>query len=83
MASVFVVGVAVLSIGSDLPELAIAVDAAIKNLNAGEASDLVVGSALVRAVAETIAAGGSTEEGMAAASSLLASIREGIDAPLS
>jgi cation:H+ antiporter len=36
----------VLSIGSDLPELAIAVDAAIWNLRAGEASDVVVGSAL-------------------------------------
>jgi len=44
--SEFVVGVAILSIGSDLPELAIAVDAAIKNLGAGDASDLVVGSAL-------------------------------------
>ena len=50
---------------------------------ASVADGVVVGSALVRAVAETIAAGGSTEEGMAAASSLLASIREGIDAPLS
>lgn len=44
--SEFVVGVAILSIGSDLPELAIAVDAAIKNLGGGDASDLVVGSAL-------------------------------------
>lgn len=44
--SEFVVGVAVLSIGSDLPELAIAVDAAIKNLQGGQASDLIVGSAL-------------------------------------
>ncbi len=42
----FIVGLTVLSIGSDLPELAIAVDAAIWNLRAGEASDIVVGSAL-------------------------------------
>ncbi len=35
-----------MSIGSDLPELSIAVDAAIKNLRAGDASDIVVGSAL-------------------------------------
>lgn len=42
----FIVGLTVLSIGSDLPELAIAVDAAIWNLHAGEASDVVVGSAL-------------------------------------
>ena len=40
----FVVGIAVLSIGSDLPELSIAVDAAIKNLRGGQASDVVVGS---------------------------------------
>ena len=44
--SEFVIGVAVLSIGSDLPELAIAIDAGIKNLDSGEASDIVVGSAL-------------------------------------
>jgi len=42
----FVVGIAVLSIGSDLPELSIAVDAAIKNIHGGQASDVVVGSAL-------------------------------------
>lgn len=44
--SEFIVGVVVLSVGSDLPELAIAVDAAIKNLHGGNASDVVVGSAL-------------------------------------
>ena len=44
--SEFIVGVAILSIGSDLPELAIAVDAAFKNLQGGQASDIVVGSAL-------------------------------------
>ena len=44
--SEFIVGVAILSIGSDLPELAIAVDAAIKIVNGVDASDLVVGSSL-------------------------------------
>ncbi len=44
--SEFVVGVAVLSVGSDLPELAIAVDGAIKNLVGEGASDVVVGTAL-------------------------------------
>ncbi len=44
--SEFVVGVAVLSVGSDLPELAIAIDGAIKNLVVGGASDVVVGTAL-------------------------------------
>jgi cation:H+ antiporter len=42
----FVIGILVLSVGSDLPELAIAVDAAIKNLQGGQASDVVVGSAI-------------------------------------
>lgn len=42
----FVIGIAILSIGSDLPELSIAVDGAIKNLGAGNASDVIVGSAL-------------------------------------
>ncbi len=44
--SEFIVGVAILSIGSDLPELAIAIDAAIKIVNGTDASDLIVGSAL-------------------------------------
>ncbi len=44
--SEFIVGVAILSIGSDLPELAIAVDGAIVNLHAGDASDVVVGTAI-------------------------------------
>ncbi|MDJ0498721.1 MAG: sodium:calcium antiporter [Acidimicrobiia bacterium] len=44
--SEFVVGVVILSIGSDLPELAIAIDAGIKNLAGGSYSDVVVGSAL-------------------------------------
>ncbi|MCP4300225.1 MAG: sodium:calcium antiporter [Gammaproteobacteria bacterium] len=41
-----IVGLTVVSFGSDLPELAIAVDAAIWNLHRGQASDVVVGSAL-------------------------------------
>ena len=44
--SEFIVGVAILSIGSDLPELAIAVDGAIKNLYYGDTSDVIVGTAL-------------------------------------
>jgi cation:H+ antiporter len=44
--SEFLIGIVVLSIGSDLPELAIAVDVAIKNINHGGVSDVVVGSAL-------------------------------------
>ena len=44
--SEFIVGVVILSIGSDLPELAIAVDAGLKNLAGGDYSDVVVGSAL-------------------------------------
>ena len=44
--SEFIVGVVILSIGSDLPELAIAIDAGIKNLAGGEYSNVVVGSAL-------------------------------------
>ena len=44
--SEFIVGVAILSIGSDLPELAIAVDGALINLQAGDASDVVVGTAI-------------------------------------
>jgi cation:H+ antiporter len=44
--SEFIVGVVILSIGSDLPELAIAIDAGLKNLAGGEYSDVVVGSAL-------------------------------------
>lgn len=44
--SEFIVGVAVLSIGSDLPELAIAVDGAIRNLYSADTSDVIVGTAL-------------------------------------
>lgn len=44
--SEFVVGVAVLSVGSDLPELAIAIDGAVKNIVGQGASDVVVGTAL-------------------------------------
>jgi cation:H+ antiporter len=44
--SEFIVGVAILSIGSDLPELAIAIDGAIINLHSRDASDVVVGTAI-------------------------------------
>ena len=44
--SEFVIGLVVLSIGSDLPELSIAIDAGLKNLSGGNYSDVVVGSAL-------------------------------------
>jgi len=44
--SEFIAGVAILSVGSDLPELSIAISAAVRNLQMGQASDVVVGSAL-------------------------------------
>ncbi len=44
--SEFIVGVAVLSVGSDLPELAIAIDGALLTLTGGDASDVIVGTAL-------------------------------------
>ncbi len=44
--SELIIGIVVLSIGSDLPELAIAIDVAIENMGNGGASDVVVGSAL-------------------------------------
>jgi cation:H+ antiporter len=44
--SEFIVGVALLSIGSDLPELAIAVDGALKNLGTLDTADVIVGTAL-------------------------------------
>lgn len=50
--SEFVVGVAVLSIGSDLPELAVAIDGALINLRGGEASDVVTGSAVGSALGQ-------------------------------
>ena len=44
--SEFIIGLVILSIGSDLPELSIAIDAGLKNLAGGNYSDVVVGSAL-------------------------------------
>jgi len=44
--SEFIVGVAILSVGSGLPELTIAIDGAIRNLQIGQSSDDVIGSAL-------------------------------------
>ena len=69
-------------------KLPVAVGFGIKDADSARAvasiaDGVVVGSALVNAVAQAIEAGDSTESAMAAASSLLATIREGIDAPLS
>ena len=50
--SEFIVGVVILSIGSDLPELAIAIDAGMKNLAGGDYSNVVVGSAQSRSPAK-------------------------------
>jgi cation:H+ antiporter len=44
--SEFFVGLAILSIGSDLPELAIAIDSGIKNSLGGNVSGIVVGTAI-------------------------------------
>lgn len=44
--SEFIVGVAILSIGSDLPELAIAIDGAIRTATDGDASGVIVGTAI-------------------------------------
>jgi cation:H+ antiporter len=50
--SEFFVGLVILSIGSDLPELAIAVDAGIKGLMGQDASGVVVGSSIGSVVAQ-------------------------------
>jgi cation:H+ antiporter len=50
--SEFVVGLAILSVGSDLPELTIAVNGAIQNLRAGQVSGVVIGSALGSALGQ-------------------------------
>jgi cation:H+ antiporter len=50
--SEFFVGLVILSIGSDLPELAIAVDAGIKGLMGSDASGVVVGSSIGSVVAQ-------------------------------
>lgn len=44
--SEFVVGVAILSVGSDLPELVVAIDASLRNLQEAETAGLVVGTAI-------------------------------------
>lgn len=44
--SEFLVGVVILSVGSDLPELAIAIDAGIKNSLGGNASGVVLGTTI-------------------------------------
>jgi len=50
--SEFIVGVAILSIGSDLPELTIAIQGAISNLQDRQVSDVIVGSALGSALCQ-------------------------------
>jgi cation:H+ antiporter len=50
--SEFFVGLVILSIGSDLPELAIAVDAGLKGLMGQDASGVVVGSSIGSVVAQ-------------------------------
>lgn len=50
--SEFFVGLVILSIGSDLPELAIAVDAGIKGLGGHDASGVVVGASVGSVVAQ-------------------------------
>jgi cation:H+ antiporter len=50
--SEFFVGLVILSIGSDLPEIAIAVDAGLKGLMGQDASGVVVGSSIGSVVAQ-------------------------------
>lgn len=50
--SEFVVGLLVLSIGSDLPEIAVAVDAGLKSLGGQDASGVVVGTSIGSVVAQ-------------------------------
>jgi len=50
--SEFFVGLVILSIGSDLPELAVAVDAGLKGLGGLDASGVVVGTAIGSVVAQ-------------------------------
>jgi cation:H+ antiporter len=50
--SEFFVGLVILSFGSDLPELAVAVDAGLKSLGGVEASGVVVGSAIGSVMAQ-------------------------------
>lgn len=50
--SEFFVGLILLSIGSDLPEIAVAIDAGLKTLSGQDASGIVVGSAIGSVVAQ-------------------------------
>lgn len=50
--SELVVGIAILSVGSDIPELAIAIDASLRNLATGTASGVVVGTAIGSSLAQ-------------------------------
>lgn len=49
----FFIGVVILSIGSDLPELAVAIDAGIKNSLGGNVSGVVVGASIGSIVGQT------------------------------
>ncbi len=50
--SEFVIGAAILSVGSNLPELTIAINAGIRNLQIGQGSDVVIGTALGSALGQ-------------------------------
>jgi len=50
--SEFLVGLIILSIGSDLPEIAVSIDAGMKTLTGADASGVVVGSAIGSVVAQ-------------------------------
>ncbi|MBT8065194.1 MAG: sodium:calcium antiporter, partial [Gammaproteobacteria bacterium] len=50
--SEFFVGLVILSIGSDLPEIAIAIDAGLKTLMGSDASGVVVGTSVGSVVAQ-------------------------------
>ena len=51
--SEFFVGLAILSIGSDLPELAIAIDGGIRNYLGADVSDIIVGASLGSVAGQT------------------------------
>lgn len=51
--SEFFVGLAILSVGSDLPELAIAIDGGIKNHLGGQVSNIIVGTSLGSVAGQT------------------------------
>jgi cation:H+ antiporter len=50
--SEFVIGIGLLSVGSNIPELAIAIDAAVRNIHSGDTSGIVVGTAVGSALGQ-------------------------------